>query len=61
MANRTINLKELSVQELKAMAYDQMASIENAQRILQALNGEITERANQPQATPQEQVEPAKE
>lgn len=56
MEKRTINLKELSVEQLKAMAYDQMAGIENAQRILQALNAEIAERANQPP-----QAEPAKE
>jgi len=60
LEKRTINLKELSVEQLKVMAYDQIVAVENSQRILQALNSEIAERANKPPEST-EQAEPGKE
>lgn len=36
-----MNIKEMSLQELKALAYDQMAQIQLCQNNLQMLNTEI--------------------
>ena len=45
-------LKKLPVKELKAMAYDQLATLEQAQKNLQILNQLITEKNQQPVAQP---------
>ena len=44
-----INLKDLTVTELKALAYDILATIENNQRNLNAINSEIAARNQQQQ------------
>ncbi len=46
-------LKTLDVKELKAMAYDQMAVTENAQKNLQIINQVIAEKS-QPKEAPKE-------
>ena len=38
------NIKDLSVVELKALAYDQLALLERAQRNIQTINQEIAGR-----------------
>lgn len=49
-----MNLKELSLTDLKALAYDTIAALENGQKALQAINTEIQSRAKEdkPEATP---------
>jgi len=42
------NIKDLSVTELKAVAYDNLLNIENSQRTLQAINQEIASRSTVP-------------
>lgn len=44
MEPKTINLQELSLESLKAMAYDTLAAIEFHQKNLQTLNIEINNR-----------------
>ena len=44
--NTQKTLKELSVVELKAVAYDNIRSIERLQNGVQAINEELTLRAN---------------
>lgn len=41
----TLNIKEMSVEKLKAMAYDAVAIIEQNQRNLQLLNQEIAKKS----------------
>jgi hypothetical protein len=45
------NVKEMTVVELKALAYDVLAVLENAQNNLKVINGEIAERNKVPQVT----------
>jgi len=45
-------LKDLSVTELKALAYDQVLTIENAENALQAINAEIMTRKEAPPDAP---------
>lgn len=40
-------MKELTTTELKAMAYDQIATIEKAQANLKAINEELLKRQNE--------------
>jgi len=49
MMEQPIDIKTLDTKELKAMAYDALATIEQCQRNLEALNNEIQLRRNQPQ------------
>lgn len=46
-----IELKSLSLEQLKALAYDLLVSIENSQKNLQVVNQEIVARANEPTDT----------
>ena len=48
-----LNIKTLSVEQLKAMAYDTLAIIEQNQRNLQLLNQEIAKKSGK-----QEEVKP---
>ncbi len=54
--NKTI--KDFTETELKAMAYDQLATIEQAQIVIKAINQELQARAGK---TPVEEVTPPKE
>lgn len=45
-----IDLTKMSLEQLKAFAYDQLAVIENAQRNLQTINQEIAKRPPMPVA-----------
>jgi hypothetical protein len=46
-------LKDRSIQELKAMAYDRIAMIEAAQRELGLINQAISEKLKEPEKAPQ--------
>lgn len=46
-AQKQVDLSKLTVDQLKSLAYDQMAVIEQSQRNLQALNQEIANRGQQ--------------
>ena len=41
----TLNIKDMSVEQLKSMAYDTLAIIEQNQRNLQLLNQEIAKKS----------------
>lgn len=41
---KTVNIKELSDIELKALGYDQMAVLDQAQRFVNAINTELNSR-----------------
>jgi hypothetical protein len=58
-----MNIKEISISELKALAYDQLTLIEQAQNNLKIINQEILERQKSQQVVPEEQTttEPPKE
>ena len=58
-----MNIKEISTSELKALAYDQLTLIEQAQNNLKTINQEILERQKSQQVVPEEQTttEPPKE
>lgn len=45
------NIKDITTQELKAMGYDCIASIENSNRELKIINDELTQRANEAPVT----------
>lgn len=47
--NKTI--KDFTDVELKAMAYDNLATIEQAQAVIKAINQELASRANTPVQT----------
>jgi len=53
-----MNIKEISISELKALAYDQLTLIEQAQNNLKIINQEILERQNLQQKSPEKQVVP---
>lgn len=50
-----MNLKELPVSELKALVYDQMVAVENAQNNIKIINAEIVIRTKEvkPEVTPE--------
>ncbi len=58
-----MDLKTQTLEQLKALAYDQMVLQEQAQRNIQVINQEIALRNTQaePIVEPAEQVEPVKE
>ena len=43
--NQPIDLNTLSINDLKALAYDHLALIENSQRVIQLVNQELNKRA----------------
>ena len=43
----TLNIKDMSVEQLKSMAYDTLAIIEQNQRNLQLLNQEIAKKSGE--------------
>lgn len=45
-------IAQLSDVQLKAIAYDELAKIENAQKILQVINNELASRAQKAQEKP---------
>ena len=47
MTQPTVNLKELTLIELKSFVYDRLAIIENTQKEIQILNHEISIRNSQ--------------
>jgi hypothetical protein len=53
-----MNIKQMSITELKALAYDQLAQIEMNQANLRAINAEITKRNQQEQPAAQSTEEP---
>lgn len=62
MNEQQVKLSDLTIEQLKAHAYDQVCIVNRAQQVLAALEGEIQRRASEPpQLIPQEQAEPAKE
>ena len=54
MEMKKMNLKEMSINDLKALAYDQMAQIQVLQNNLNVINNEIAIRANAPEIKKQE-------
>lgn len=50
-----MNIKELSVTELKALVYDESAKLEIAQKNIQIINNEINQRAAEAKKTNEEQ------
>jgi len=46
MENESVDIKNLSVIELKALAYDELGKLEMAQRNLRILNDELTRRVS---------------
>jgi hypothetical protein len=56
-----VKLSDLTIEQLKAHAYDQVCAANRAQQVLAALEQEIQRRASEPVAPPPEQAEPAKE
>ena len=55
-----INLKDLSLTDLKALAYDQLANLENAQINLKAINEEIRVKNTQSNSKPEDESQEAK-
>ena len=53
------DVKQMDIKELKSIAYDILASMENLQNNLKVVNGEIAERNKQP--NPPLQIEAPKE
>jgi hypothetical protein len=47
MNNTSVDIKKLSVVEIKALAYDELAKLEACQMNLRTLNQELTLRAEQ--------------
>lgn len=58
MQQATIDIKQLDVKELKVMAYDTIANIEQYQRNLKALNDEIFTRQQQQAMMPEKKEKP---
>lgn len=56
-----MNIKEMSINELKALAYDQLAIIEQTQNNLKLINQEILERQNAPKTENATKTEEDKE
>ncbi len=44
-----LDITQMTVEQLKALAYDQLATIENAQNNLKVVNEEIVKKQSQPQ------------
>ena len=63
MSEQQVKLSDLTIEQLKAHAYDQVCIVNRAQQVLAALEQEIQQRASEPAPTPspQEQAEPARE
>jgi hypothetical protein len=57
MENKTIDLKDLSIEQLKAFAYDQIGKIQKEEKVLNALNAEIASRHAKEEVAEAEQVE----
>lgn len=49
-----MNLKELTIEQLKTTAYDCMVVIEQHQNLLREINGEIQSRASKPKVETEE-------
>ena len=54
-------IKDFSVTELKAMAFDQIVSIEQSQNNLKVINQELVSRQEKPVETTEESTEPSVE
>lgn len=52
------NLSQMSLTELKALAYDQIAQGEMLQKNLQAINAEIMKKSQPQKEVPTEAIEP---
>lgn len=51
---KQIDIQTISVTELKALAYDVIADIEQKQKFLKAINSEIIKKGNAPKIPPPE-------